>query len=145
MSPQPSLKGLKIFLNVYGVISVLLFGGLFILTVINAPILQEGGALRMMRWEPLAPLIELMLLGIYFVWAIFFFLAAKNPLGYLSFIDFTIWANAVHGLIMLVEAIAIPKFHYKIFSDIAWCLVLAAGLLILRPRGKAEDRLSAAA
>src|ERR1039458_2185434 len=142
MNAQPSFKGLKIFLTVYGVISVVLFGGLFILTLMDAPILQEGGALRFMRWEPLAKHIELMLEGVYFVWAVFFFLAARNPLRYLSFIDFTIWANGVHGLIMLVQSMMMPHFHYKIFTDVAYCLVLAAGLQIMRPRGKTEDALS---
>jgi hypothetical protein len=58
-------------LNVYGVVSVILFGGLFALTLTDAAIIQEGGALRFMRWEPLAKHIELMLEGVYFVWAIF--------------------------------------------------------------------------
>src|ERR1035441_2157879 len=72
MNEQPPLTGLKTFLRVYGVISVVLFGGLFALTMTDAAILQEGGALRFMRWEPLAKHIELMLEGVYFVWAIFF-------------------------------------------------------------------------
>ena len=36
-------------------------------------------------------------------------------------------------------AIAMPHFHYKMFTDVAYCLVLAGGLLALRPRGKTED------
>jgi hypothetical protein len=143
MEEKP-LKGLSLFLNVYGVVSVVLFGGLFLFTMIDAPFLQDGGALRFMRWEPLAKHIELMLEGVYLTWAIFFFIAARNPLRYLSFIDFTIWANAVHGLIMLVQTFIMPHFLYKIFTDIAYCLVLAAGLMILRPRGRAEANLSRA-
>ena len=135
---QSSLKGLTLFLNVYGVISVILFGGLFALTATDAAIVQDGGALRFMRWEPLAKHIELMLEGVYFVWAIFFFAAARNPLRYLSFIDFTIWANAVHGMSMAVQAMIMPHFHYKMFTDVAYCLVLAAGLIALRPRGQTE-------
>lgn len=144
MSQQPSLKGLKLFLNIYGIISVVLFGGLFLLTMMDASVLQDGGAMRFMRWTPLAKHIELMLEGVYLVWGIFFFLAAKNPLRYLSFIDFTIWANAAHGLIMLVQTFVMPMFLYKIFTDVAYCLVLAAGLWILRPRGGTEDALAPA-
>ena len=144
MNDQSSLKGLRLFLNVYGVISVILFGGLFALTLTDAAIIQEGGALRFMRWEPLAKHIELMLEGVYFVWAIFFFAAARNPLRYLSFIDFTVWANAVHGLIMLVQAAVMPHFHYKMFTDVTYCLVLAAGLLALRPRGETESAFARA-
>jgi len=138
MNNRSSLKGLRLFLNVYGAVSVILFGGLFALTLTDAAIIQEGGALRFMRWEPLAKHIELMLEGVYFVWAIFFFAAARNPLRYLSFIDFTIWANAVHGMIMFAQAIAMPHFHYKMFTDVAYCLALAGGLLVLRPRGMTE-------
>ena len=126
---------LKIFLNVFGVVSMVLFGGLFVLTLLDAPIMQDGGALRFMRWEPLAKHIELMLEGVYFVWGVFMLRAARAPQQHLSFIDFTIWANLVHGLIMVPQSHAIAGFHYKLFTDVAYCLVLAGGLLVLRPRG----------
>jgi len=71
---------------------------------------------------------------VYFVWAIFFFIAARNPVRYLSFIDFTIWANGVHGLIMAIQALMMPMYTYKFFTDIAYCIILAAGLALLRPR-----------
>jgi hypothetical protein len=136
------MKPLSIFLNVYGVISAVLFGGLFVLTATSAPIIQDGGALAFMRWQPHSPDVELMLEGVYFVWAVFFFVAARRPLAYLSFIDFTIWANALHGLIMAVQALVMPMYLYKFFTDIAWCLVLAAGLAILRPRGARTDQIT---
>lgn len=136
MIPEASkIARLKVFLNLYGVVSIILFGGLFSLTLIDAPIMQDGGALRFMRWEPLAKHIELMLEGVYLVWGVFFFLAATKPLNYLSFIDFTIWANIVHGSIMVVQSLAIPGFHYKLLTDVAYCFVLSGGLLVLRPRG----------
>jgi hypothetical protein len=129
------MRALQVFLNVYGAISAALFGGLFVLTATNAPILQDGGALAFMRWQPHSPDVELMLEGVYFVWAIFFFIAARAPMRYLSFIDFTIWANAAHGAIMAAQALAMPMYTYKFFTDIAYCIVLAAGLALLRPRG----------
>jgi hypothetical protein len=128
------MNGLRIFLNVYGVISVVLFGGLFVLTATSAPIIQDGGGLAFMRWQPHSPDVELMLEGVYFVWAVFFFIAARDPQRYLSFIDFTIWANAVHGVIMAVQALMMPMYTYKFFTDIAYCIVLAGGLALLRPR-----------
>jgi hypothetical protein len=142
MSGPPSLKGLRLFLNVYGVISIVLFGGLFVLTLTDASIIQEGGALRFMRWSPLAKHIELMLEGVYLVWGVYFFVAARDPLRNLSFIAFTAWANGVHGLIMLVQSLMMPEFHYKIFTDVAYCLILATGLFILRPRGARLDAVS---
>jgi hypothetical protein len=144
MNGRPSLKGLTLFLNVYGVVSVVLFGGLFVLTLTDASIIQEGGALRFMRWEPLAKHIELMFEGVYLVWAVYFFVAARDRLRNLSFIAFTAWANAVHGLIMLAQSLVMPMFHYKILTDVAYCLILAAGLVILRPRGATLDASFAA-
>ena len=129
------LGSLKLFLNVFGVISIVLFGTLFLLTAIDAPIMQEGGSLRFLRWQPLAKHIELMIEIVYLVWGVFFFRAARNPLAYLSFIDFTIWANLAHGLLMIPQSHVMDGFHYKLITDVAYCLVLAVGLWFLRPAG----------
>jgi uncharacterized protein DUF6632 len=45
-----------------------------------------------------------MLFIIYIVWGVFFFLAARKPLAYVSFLSFTMWANLFHGLLMGVQA-----------------------------------------
>lgn len=134
MSRETNLRTLSLFLNVYGVISIILFGGLFILTATDAPIMQDGGTLRFLRWEPLSKHVEMMIEVVYFVWGIFFFLAARRPLQYISFINFTIWANLAHGLLMIPQAHMLPGYDYKLVTDVAYCLVLAAGLFVLRPR-----------
>src|ERR1044071_6141365 len=97
-------KGLKIFLTLYGIISVLLFGGLFLLTSTNTSIMQDEGVLRCMRWDILSKHVELMIEAVYLVWGIFMLLAARNPLSYLSFLNFTLWANLVYGLLMIPQA-----------------------------------------
>lgn len=135
LSESSKLERLRLFLNIYGVVSIALFGTLFVLTALDSPLMQEGGALRFLRWQPLAKHIELMIEIIYLVWGVFFFLAARRPLQYLSFIDFTIWANLAHGLLMIPQSHAIDGFQYKLVTDVAYCLVLAAGLWILRPAG----------
>lgn len=140
MSDAHRLRALKAFLFVFGVISLLLFGTLFSLTLIDAPVMQEGGALRFMRWEPLAKHIELMLEAVYLVWTVFLFRAARDPLKFVSFIDFTIWANLAHGGLMIVQSHVMTGFHYKLFTDVAYCLGLSLGLLALRPRGVREAR-----
>ena len=128
-------KGLKIFLTIYGIVSILLFGGLFLLTSTDASIMQDGGALRFMRWDILSKHVELMIEAVYLVWGIFMLLAARNPLSYLSFLNFTLWANLVHGLLMIPQAMMVGMM-YKMFTDIAYCLVLAIGLWILLPKGE---------
>ena len=51
-SDNRGLARLTMFLNVYGVVSVILFGALFVMAAIDAPVMQEGGALRFLRWDP---------------------------------------------------------------------------------------------
>jgi len=135
MQQTSSLKGLKIFLTIYGIVSVVLFGGLFILTSTDAPIMQEGGALRFMRWDVLSKHVELMIEIVYLVWGIFMLIAARQPLANLSFLHFTLWANLAHGLLMIPQAMMVGMM-YKMFTDIAYCLVLAIGLWMLLPKGK---------
>ena len=135
MEQTSKLKNLKLFLNNYGVISVILFGGLFLLTSFDAPIMKDGGAFRFMRWDVLSKHVELMLEAVYLVWGIFILMAARKPLAYLSFLNFTLWANLVHGLLMIPQAMMVGMM-FKMFTDIAYCLVLAVGLWILMPKGE---------
>lgn len=135
MERTPKLNKLKIFLNVYGIISIVLFGGLFSLTSFDAAIMQEGGALRFMRWDVLSKHVELMLEAVYLVWGVFMLKAARKPLAYRSFLYFTLWANLVHGLLMIPQAMMVGMM-FKMFTDVAYCLVLAVGLWILMPKGE---------
>lgn len=128
-------KALKVFLNAYGIFSLILFGGLFSLTSFDAAIMQEGGALRFMRWDVLSKHVELMLEAVYIVWGVFMLMAARKPVAYLSFLHFTLWANLVHGLLMVPQAMMVGMM-FKMFTDVAYCLVLAIGLWILVPKGQ---------
>lgn len=134
MERTSKLRALTIFLTIYGIISIMLFGTLFLLTSIDAPIVQEGGALRFLRWDVLSKHVELMIEIVYLVWGIFMLIAGRNPLANLSFINFTLWANLAHGLLMIPQAMMVGMMH-KMYTDIAYCLVLAVGVWILAPRG----------
>jgi len=96
--------------------------------------MKEGGALRFLRWDILSKHVELMIEIVYLVWGIFLLLAARRPLSYLSFLHFTLWANLAHGLLMIPQALMVGM-AYKMFTDVAYCLVLAIGLWILLPEG----------
>src|SRR5258705_12469022 len=135
MEQTSKLKALKIFLTIYGIVSIILFGTLFLLTSIDAPIMQEGGALRFLRWDVLSKHVELMIEIVYLVWGVYMLIAARKPLSNLSFINFTLWANLAHGLLMIPQAMMVGMM-YKMYTDIAYCLVLAIGLWILTPEGK---------
>src|SRR5258706_4719488 len=107
MNQTINLRTIKIFLNIYGIISIILFGGLFLLTSTDASIMQDGGALRFMRWDVLSKHVELMLEVVYLVWGIFMLMAARKPLSYLSFLKFTLLGNLLHGLLMSPQAMIV--------------------------------------
>ncbi|MBV9963335.1 MAG: hypothetical protein JO072_13910 [Parafilimonas sp.] len=134
-STSSKLKSLQLFLYIFGSISILLFGSLFLLTSIDAPVMQNGGALRFLRWDVFSKHVELMIEIVYLVWGIFMLLAARKPLAYLSFLHFTLWANLAHGLLMIPQAFMVGM-KYKMFTDVAYCLVLAMGLFMLLPKGE---------
>ena len=135
MKHTSNLKALKIFLTIYGIVSIMLFGTLFLLTSIDAPIIQEGGALRFLRWDILSKHVELMIEIVYLVWGIFMLIAARKPLSNLSFLNFTLWANLAHGILMIPQAM-MAGMMYKMYTDIAYCLLLAIGLWIWTPNGE---------
>ena len=143
MKHTSKLKSLKIFLTIYGIISIMLFGTLFLLTSIDAPIIQKGGILRFLRWDILSKHVELMIEIVYLVWGIFMLIAASNPLSNLSFLKFTLWANLAHGILMIPQAIMVGMM-YKMYTDIAYCLFLAIGLWIWTPSGeeKIEQKIA---
>lgn len=137
METTAKLQSLKVFLNTFGIISIALFGTLFLLTSFDAAVMQEGGALRFLRWDILSKHVELMIEIVYLVWGIFMLLAARRPMHHISFLNFTLWANLAHGLLMIPQAV-MTGMIYKMFTDVAYCLVLSAGLWILLPKGDEE-------
>ena len=83
---------LKYYLYVFGFLSI------FVITTV--PIIFGDVFL----WAPRNLPTEVMLASIYLVMGIVMIVAAKNPLGQKSFIDFLIIANLLHAFVMLVTA-----------------------------------------
>ena len=121
MKNTSKLKALKIFLLIYGIVSIILFGTLFILTSIDAPIMQESGVLRFLRWDILSKHVELMIEIVYLIWGIYMLIASRKPLYNISFLNFTLWANLAHGILMIPQAM-MTGMMYKMYTDIAYCL-----------------------
>jgi hypothetical protein len=89
------LVRLAVFLRVYGFLCVIIFGLLIIGFLVKTPLLEEGGPLNWLIWngircggEPCH--VPPMLFTIYLVWGVFCFLAARRPLAYVSFLNFTV-------------------------------------------------------
>ena len=73
------------------------------LILLKVPILAPGGSLApLLRFQPYNANYESMLVAIHLVWAVMLWRAASKPGENLLFIDFTIWASAAHGVVMLI-------------------------------------------
>lgn len=135
MNEEKKMKWLKTLLRVYGVLTFLIFGSLSVGFLTQTPLMNPGGPLHWLIWDDVTGHVGPMLFVIYLVWGVFFFLAANNPLKYRSFLDFTMWANLGHGLLMVPMALeGSHLYHSKFLTDIPFILILAIGIYLLRPR-----------
>jgi hypothetical protein len=134
-------RALTLFLRIYGTVVVVLFGLLFTGFMVEAPLLAEnGGPLNWLIWNDIRfgmdhAHVPPMLLLIYVVWGVFLLRASGDPRTHRSFLDFTIWANLAHGLLMIGQAaMDLDRYWSKFLTDIPFILGLAAGIYLLRPR-----------
>lgn len=125
---------LRIFLRVLAVGFLAAFIPWITLILLNAPALAPGGPLApLLRFQPYNAHYESMMAAIHIVWAVMLWRASGNPAQHLLFIDFTIWANAAHGLVMLV-ATPMQKGFLMAIVEALPLFVIAAVLCWLRPR-----------
>jgi hypothetical protein len=124
MSPDRKARWLRLFLRIYSVASLILFPMLFLGFSLRAPVLDQGGSLNWAIWDDVRDHVGPMLFVIYIVWSVFLFKSAGDLRRYASFLDFTIWANLAHGLLMVVQTTTSHHDFAKIFTDVPWILVL---------------------
>ena len=125
---------LSVFLKVLSVGFLGAFIPWIALILLNAPILAPGGALApWLRFQPYNPHYESMLTAIHLTWAVMLWRAAGAPARHALFIDFTMWANAAHGVVMLI---ATPMQKGPVMTVIEGLPLfgIAAVLWWLRPR-----------
>jgi hypothetical protein len=80
-----------------------------------------------------------MLFTIHIVWGVFFFLAARNPSAYASFLSFTMWAYLFHGLLMIVQTLThMDTQWHRFLMDIPYELIMVVGIYLWRPAARQE-------
>lgn len=125
---------LRIVLRMISVGYVVAYIPWITLILLNAPILAPGGSLApLLRFQPYNANYESMMAAIHIVWAVMLWRASDDPARHLLFIDFTIWANVAHGLVMLI-ATPLQKGLFMTAIEGIPLFVIAAVLLWLRPR-----------
>ena len=126
MDDQSRLGYLSLALRVLGLIAIF---GVFLMMEVIFP---SGWT-----WEPRQSEYEQMIMGIYAVLGVFLLLAARNPLEHRSLIQFTAWSSAVHGGIMLVQALVDENERWNLVGDVPALFLIAIVLGVLLPRKNA--------
>jgi uncharacterized protein DUF6632 len=136
---SPGSRGFRIFLRVYGGLMLAIFVSLFVGFLAQSPLLAEhGGVLNWTIWNDVRCggehlHVPPMLMVIYIVWGVFLLPAAGDPYGYTSFLNFTMWANLAHGVLMAAQAATeIDHYWSKFLTDIPFVLILAVGIYLWR-------------
>jgi len=133
MNETVRMTWLRIFLRVLSIGFLAAFIPWITLILLYVPILAPGGKLApLLRFQPYNANYESMMAAIYIVWAVMLWRASGNPAKHPLFIDFTIWANAAHALVMLV-ATPIQKGLVMMVIESLPLLVIAIVLWWLRP------------
>jgi hypothetical protein len=134
MDEAVRMTWLRVCLRVLAVGFLAAFIPWITLILLNAPIIEPGGRLApLLRFQPYNASYESMMAAIHIVWAIMLWRASDDPAQHALFVDFTIWANAAHGLVMLIATPFQKGFIMMVIEGLP-LVVIAAVLWWLRPR-----------
>lgn len=85
------------------------------------------------RWD-----FELMFASIFLVWGWYLWQASKEPKKHVLFIDFSIWANIFHGVVMvLIGILRKGEFHHLLSDGLV--LVLPAMVVLYLKKKELND------
>ena len=90
-------------------------------------------------WSPAQHEYEGMIIGVYAVLGLFVLNAARDPMSHLSLIWFVAISNLVHGLIMLVQALADPAEADNLVGDVPALIALGVLLIVVTPKQLKKD------
>ena len=114
------------------------------LILLNAPVLGPGSPLApLLRFQPYNAAYESMMAAIHIVWAVMLWRASSDPACHRLFIDFTLWASAAHGLVMIVVT-PVQKGVPMMLVESVTLLVVAGVLWWLQPPPAGAQSLAGA-
>ena len=138
MNERTRLRWLGIYLRVLAVGFMAAFVPWITLILLDAPILAPGSALApLLRFQPYNASTEAMMAAVHIVWSVMLWRAAANPGQHTLFIDFTIWANMAHGLVMVIATPLQKSMGMTVIEGVP-LFVIAAILWWLRPRPRPD-------
>ncbi len=78
-------------------------------------------------YQPFSPY-AFMLVAMYVAWGALMIRGARDPLANRAIVDYGILANALHGLVMLVQAFVYPHEHQHLWADVPFLFVICGVL-----------------
>ena len=138
---------LRVVLRVLSIGFIATFVPWITLILLKAPILAPDGVLApWLRFQPYNPHYESMLTVIHLTLAVMLWRASGDPAKHPLFIDFAMWANGAHGVLMLLLT-PMQKGLIMTFIEGVPLLGIAAVLWWLRPKplGHSHAEVSSAA
>ena len=145
MNAATRMTLLRLYLRLLAVGFLVGFIPWITLILLNAPVLAPGSVLApVLRFQPYNPHYESMMTAIHIVWAITLWRASNNPERSALFIDFTIWANVAHGIVMVI-ATPMQKGLVMTFVEGVPLFIIAGVLWWLRPTESRQSAVPAVA
>jgi hypothetical protein len=139
MNETVKMTWLRILMRVLAVGFFAAFLPWITLILTKAPALAPGSTFApLLRFRPYNPAYESMMTSVYLVMAIMLWRASYNPARHRLFIDFVIWANIAHGIVMLI-ATPLQKGLVMTFIEGVPLFAISGLLWWLRPRD--EEKL----
>ncbi len=136
MNAATRARWLRSFLRVLSVGFLAAFIPWMTLILVDAPVLAPGGSLApLLRFQPYNVHYEAMMTAVYVVWAVMLWRASYDPPKHRLFLDFTLWASAAHGLVMLIVTPVQKGLGMTLIEGLP-LLGIAAVLWWLRPAGQ---------
>ena len=133
MNQENKIKNLKLFLRIFGAATVLVMSINMSAFVFQIQTFRPGNPMHWLLWDDLPGHVGPMIFSSYIVWGLYFFKVAKDPLKHQSFLDFTMWANLAHGLVMVPMALNDATYHLRFLTDIPFILLTALGIYLWKP------------
>lgn len=142
MSEAAKAAWLRIFLRVLAVGFLAAFIPWITLILLDASVLAPGGSLApLLRFQPYNVHYEAMMAAVYAVWAVTLWRASYDPPKHRLFLDFTIWASAAHGLVMLI-ATPVQKGPAMTLIEALPLFGIAAVLWWLKPDAQPDPAIA---
>jgi hypothetical protein len=129
-------KRLALFLQIFGAATILVMSINLSAFIFQVEAFRPGNSMHWLIWDDIDGHVGPMIFVIYIVWGIYFFLAAKDPARYRSFLLFTIWANLAHGVAMVIMALNDSTYHLRFLTDIPFILFTSLGIYLWLPDEK---------